>query len=98
MNVLITSGGTTEKIDRVRGITNHATGRLGSIMAKTFLDQGHRVTLVTTAQAIKPSDHENLTIYLVSDVASLMRHLSHWSRRMMSSFIVWQFLTTALFI
>lgn len=75
MNVLITSGGTTEKIDRVRGITNHATGKLGSIMAKIFLDQGHRVTLVTTAQAIKPSDHENLTIYLVSDVASLKETL-----------------------
>ena len=39
MKTLITSGGTTEKIDSVRGITNHATGSLGKYIAK-FL-KGH---------------------------------------------------------
>ncbi|HEK9660901.1 TPA: phosphopantothenate--cysteine ligase, partial [Streptococcus equi subsp. equi] len=29
MKLLITSGGTTEAIDAVRGITNHSTGQLG---------------------------------------------------------------------
>lgn len=36
MKVLITAGGTTEKIDNVRGITNFSTGRLGSLIADEF--------------------------------------------------------------
>ena len=40
MNVLITAGGTTETIDPVRKITNTATGRLGSLIAKEFVKQG----------------------------------------------------------
>lgn len=34
--VLITSGGTIEPIDGVRGITNFATGKLGSVIAETL--------------------------------------------------------------
>ena len=41
MKILITSGGTTENIDAVRGITNHATGTLGKEVAECFLAQGH---------------------------------------------------------
>lgn len=33
MKILITAGGTTEKIDQVRAITNHSTGRLGQALA-----------------------------------------------------------------
>lgn len=36
MIILITSGGTTEKIDDVRKITNTSTGRLGSVIADEF--------------------------------------------------------------
>ena len=36
MHILITSGGTTEKIDQVRGITNFATGTLGKLLAEQF--------------------------------------------------------------
>jgi phosphopantothenate-cysteine ligase len=36
MNIVITSGGATEPIDTVRGIANHATGRLGSLIAERF--------------------------------------------------------------
>jgi phosphopantothenate--cysteine ligase len=39
MNILITAGGTTEKIDEVRKITNSATGKLGSLIAGEFLKQ-----------------------------------------------------------
>ena len=40
MKILITSGGTTEKIDAVRGITNHSTGYLGKEIAELFLAKG----------------------------------------------------------
>lgn len=39
MNILITAGGTAEKIDAVRKITNDATGRLGCRIAEAFRRQ-----------------------------------------------------------
>lgn len=36
MRVLITAGGTQEPIDTVRSITNHATGKLGAMIADAF--------------------------------------------------------------
>ena len=75
MNILITSGGTSEKIDRVRSITNHSTGRLGKIIAETFLDKGNQVTLVTTPKAVHPATHPNLTIVQIENVAELLEAL-----------------------
>ena len=75
MKILITSGGTSEKIDQVRSITNHASGNLGKIMAELFLKNGHQVTLVTTKSAVKPDAQAGLNIKLVSDVASLQETL-----------------------
>lgn len=36
LNILITAGGTQEPIDSVRSITNHASGRLGAMIAEQF--------------------------------------------------------------
>jgi hypothetical protein len=38
MNIIITAGGTNEKIDNVRMITNLGTGKLGSIIADKFYE------------------------------------------------------------
>ncbi|MGM0219999.1 phosphopantothenate--cysteine ligase [Enterococcus sp. AZ126] len=62
MNILITAGGTSEKIDNVRSITNHSTGRLGKTIGEAFLAQGHLVTYVTTPQAVRPSSDSNLRL------------------------------------
>ena len=75
MNILITSGGTSEKIDRVRSITNHSTGRLGKIISEKFLDKGDQVTLVTTPKAVRPAAHPNLTIVQIENVAELLESL-----------------------
>lgn len=75
MKILITSGGTSEAIDRVRAITNHSTGTLGKIIAEAFLTAGHEVTLVTTKAAIKPEKQSNLTICEITNVASLKETL-----------------------
>ena len=40
MKIIITAGGTAEKIDKVRKITNLATGKLGSLTAGEFVKQG----------------------------------------------------------
>jgi phosphopantothenate--cysteine ligase len=75
MKILITSGGTTEKIDSVRGITNHATGSLGKYIAEAFLEKGNHVTLVTTKEAVKPADHPLLTVHTITNVDSLLKTL-----------------------
>ena len=75
MTILITSGGTREKIDRGRSITNHSTGQLGKIIAETFLDKGDQVTLVTTPKAVRPAAHPNLTIVQIENVAELLESL-----------------------
>ena len=71
MKLLITSGGTSEAIDQVRAITNHASGHLGKLIAEKALDAGHEVTLVTTKQAVKPAPHERLNIVQITNVESL---------------------------
>lgn len=75
MNILITSGGTSEKIDRVRSITNHSTGQLGKVIAETFLNKGDQVTLVTTSRAVRPLLHPNLTTVEIENVSELHEKL-----------------------
>ena len=73
MKILVTSGGTSEKIDRVRSITNHSSGKLGKIITETFLKAGHEVCLITTLQAVKPVSHPNLTIIEIKNTADLLQ-------------------------
>jgi len=72
MNILITSGGTSEKIDQVRSITNHSTGQLGKMIAEHCLAEGASVTLLTTAKAVKPDPHEKLTIKILTAMEELV--------------------------
>ena len=73
MKILVTSGGTSEKIDRVRSITNHSSGKLGRIITETLLKAGHEVCLITTLQAVKPVSHPNLTIIEIKNTADLLQ-------------------------
>lgn len=49
--ILITAGGTREKIDPVRYITNNSSGKMGLALAKNALKMGADVTLVSTFKA-----------------------------------------------
>ena len=73
MKILVTSGGTSEKIDSVRSITNHSSGKLGKIITETLLKAGHEVCLITTLQAVKPVSHTNLTIIEIKNTADLLQ-------------------------
>ena len=75
MHILITSGGTSEAIDRVRSITNHSTGSLGKIIAETALAKGHQVTLITTSTAIKPHPHPQLKLLVINHVEDLLTQM-----------------------
>jgi len=72
MNILITSGGTTEKIDSVRGITNFSTGRLGCAIAEEFVKLSHNVLYVCGKTAAIPASLSGAAIHPVSDTSSLV--------------------------
>ncbi len=52
--VLITAGPTMEKIDPVRFISNHSTGKMGYALARNCMLRGADVTLITGKTAIEP--------------------------------------------
>lgn len=54
--VLVTAGATREKIDPVRYITNHSTGRMGYAVARAAMLRGAEVTLVTGKTNLVPPD------------------------------------------
>ncbi len=72
MNILITSGGTTEQIDSVRSITNTSTGMLGSLIANAFdkIPDTKKIYYVCGKNAVVPQS-ANTEILRVDTVASL---------------------------
>ncbi|MCI9127210.1 MAG: bifunctional phosphopantothenoylcysteine decarboxylase/phosphopantothenate--cysteine ligase CoaBC [Eubacterium sp.] len=58
--VLITAGPTIEKIDPVRFISNHSTGKMGYALAKVAMLRGADVTLVTGKTNIQKPDFVNV--------------------------------------
>ena len=52
--VLVTAGPTQEKLDPVRYISNHSTGKMGYAVAKVCMLRGAEVTLVTGKTNIAP--------------------------------------------
>jgi len=53
LNVLVTAGPTREKLDPVRYITNHSTGKMGYAIATNAMLRGANVTLVSGPTNIK---------------------------------------------
>lgn len=54
VSVLVTAGPTVERIDPVRYITNHSSGKMGYAIAETAVKRGAKVTLVSGPVNIKP--------------------------------------------
>lgn len=52
--ILVTAGPTRESIDPVRFISNHSTGKMGYAIARTAMERGAEVTLVTGPVSIAP--------------------------------------------
>lgn len=78
MNILITSGGTTEAIDDVRKITNMSTGKLGSLVAQEFAAhvEVDKVIYVCAQGAMVPSA-SCVDIIRVTSVADLQNTLTN---------------------
>lgn len=66
-NIVITSGGTSEYIDKVRKITNSGTGKLGSMIANEFAlrDDIDTIFYIHTPKAILPKFNTNVNLILI---------------------------------
>ena len=79
MKIVITSGGTIEKIDEVRHITNNSTGTLGCAIAESFLrfEEIEEVIYVCALTAVVPQNKDRIKVYRVTGVQDLQDTLSH---------------------
>ena len=76
--VLITAGPTYEKIDPVRFIGNHSSGKMGFEIAKVFLEQGAQVILITGPTKEKLT-HQNLTLFQIESAEEMLEKVQgHW--------------------
>ncbi len=66
--ILMTSGGTIEMIDDVRGITNLSSGKMGTAIANAAESMGASVTLITSN---RKDYSKNINVIYVSDVRSM---------------------------
>ncbi|MGO0061993.1 bifunctional phosphopantothenoylcysteine decarboxylase/phosphopantothenate--cysteine ligase CoaBC [Brevibacillus fluminis] len=75
--VLVTAGPTREKIDPVRYISNHSTGKMGYAIAEAARDRGAEVVLVSGPVALPKPD--GVTVIAVESVQQMydavMQHL-----------------------
>ncbi|SMC48510.1 phosphopantothenoylcysteine decarboxylase [Papillibacter cinnamivorans] len=75
MNIIVTSGGTREKIDEVRTIANSATGALGSLIASELLRRlpagGNTLYYLCGAGAVTPGADPRLEVLPAPDTGSL---------------------------
>ncbi|HSW88467.1 MAG TPA: bifunctional phosphopantothenoylcysteine decarboxylase/phosphopantothenate--cysteine ligase CoaBC [Candidatus Saccharimonadales bacterium] len=55
--IIVTAGGTTEKIDSVRSITNRSSGKMGIAIAEACYRRGAEVLLLRAKNAVKPRYH-----------------------------------------
>ncbi|MDD2190296.1 MAG: phosphopantothenoylcysteine decarboxylase [Eubacteriales bacterium] len=79
-NIIITAGGTSEKIDEVRVISNFSSGRLGLAVAKCFLESETadvgKIYYLCDRNTIVPSD-ERVEIVRVLGVQGLLDALTN---------------------
>lgn len=66
-NIVITAGGTSEKIDNVRKITNYSSGKTGMTIANEFLKKDDTfIYYICTKGALRPDDERVKTIEIES--------------------------------
>ena len=71
--ILITAGGTKEKIDPVRFITNCSSGKMGISLADCAHDMGANVTLVSTFPVEKP--YKNIVTESACEMEKMVKSL-----------------------
>ena len=74
MKVLVTAGPTQEKIDPVRYISNHSTGKMGYAIARAAMLRGAEVTLVSGKVNLQPPMHVRvIPVVSAADMAQAVK-------------------------
>ncbi len=74
LKVLVTAGPTMEKIDPVRFISNHSTGKMGYAIARAAMLRGADVTLVTGKTGLtSPANVNTVNILSAADMARAVK-------------------------
>ena len=70
--IIITAGGTSEKIDNVRKITNSSTGKLGMIIANQIIKENNNcvVYYICSKNSLRP-DNKNIKIIEIEGTSDL---------------------------
>lgn len=74
MEIIITAGGTSEKIDNVRKITNSSSGKLGQNIANTLLqklENLEKIYYICAKNSLKPTKNPKIEEIIVSSCESL---------------------------
>ncbi|MEM6885091.1 MAG: phosphopantothenoylcysteine decarboxylase [Verrucomicrobiota bacterium] len=77
--ILITAGPAVAEIDRVRKITNHSTGSLGTDLTRFTVNEGHEVTLLRSDYCTAPEpelSHQQIPFSTGSDLLDKLQQLS----------------------
>ena len=107
INIVITAGGTSERIDRVRKITNSSSGKLGYTIANKLIekinDKIDTIYYISSKEAIKPVG-EKIKLIEVFDCKELKvaveelltsKHIDYFIHAMAVSDYTVDFVTTA---
>ncbi|MCM1387159.1 MAG: bifunctional phosphopantothenoylcysteine decarboxylase/phosphopantothenate--cysteine ligase CoaBC [Bacillus sp. (in: Bacteria)] len=74
LRVLVTAGPTMEKIDPVRYISNHSTGKMGYAIARAAMMRGAQVTLVSgKTKLTPPAGVHTIDILSAADMAAAVK-------------------------
>jgi phosphopantothenoylcysteine decarboxylase/phosphopantothenate--cysteine ligase len=76
--VLVTAGPTRESIDPVRFISNHSTGKMGYAIARTAMERGAEVTLVSGPVELTPPPF--VKVVPVVSAADMFEAVKEYSR------------------
>ncbi len=69
--IIITAGGTSEKIDNVRKITNSGTGKLGLAIANHLSPKDVMIYYVCSKNAVRPSNMVNVKVIEIEGTKDL---------------------------
>ena len=70
--ILVTAGGTREKIDPVRYISNFSSGKMGLALADRAYEMGAEVTLISTFKTDKP--YKNIVVESALDMEKAVKY------------------------
>ena len=78
-SIIITSGGTSEPIDKVRKISNNSSGRLGATIANFFAinEEEIKIYYVCGKNSILPDNKKNIELIKIETVQELKEQLKY---------------------